>query len=76
MVESNGTGKIRGRIKALKKNYGFIHGIDNNDYFFHWTYLLPTTKTFNQLTPGMTVDFKPQKMEGDKDRALDIVAID
>lgn len=67
--------KMRGRIKSLKKNYGFIGGIDSRDYFFHWTYLSPMSKTFNQLTQGTTVEFIPEKAD-DKDRAREIIAID
>lgn len=69
------TAKIRGRIKSIKKNYGFIGGIDSKDYFFHWTYLSPTGKTFKQLEVGTTVEFTPERAE-DKDRARDVVAID
>jgi cold shock CspA family protein len=66
---------IRGRIKSIKKNFGFIGGIDSKDYFFHWTYLAPTTKTFNQLSIGTTVEFIPENSDG-KDRARNIVAVD
>jgi cold shock CspA family protein len=72
-METNGT--IRGRIKSIKKNFGFIGGIDSKDYFFHWTYLAPTTKTFNQLAIGTTVEFIPENSDG-KDRARNIIAID
>jgi cold shock CspA family protein len=67
--------KIRGRIKSIKKNFGFIGGIDSRDYFFHWTYLSPMTKTFNQLQVGTTVEFIPENSDG-KDRARNIIAID
>lgn len=67
--------KMRGRIKSIKKNYGFIGGMDSNDYFFHWTFLSPATKTFNQLSVGITVEFVPEKGE-DKNHAKDVVAID
>jgi cold shock CspA family protein len=67
--------KLRGRIKSIKKNYGFIGGIDSKDYFFHWTYLSPQGKTFNQLSVGTTVEFIPERAE-DKDRAREIVALD
>jgi cold shock CspA family protein len=67
--------KMRGRIKSVKKNYGFIGGMDSRDYFFHWTYLSPATKTFNQLKVGDTVEFIPEKAD-DKDRAREIIALD
>lgn len=67
--------KLRGRIKSIKKNFGFIGGIDSQDYFFHWTYLHPSSKTFNQLSVGTTVEFLPEQVE-DKHRAREIVAID
>lgn len=67
--------RIRGRIKGLKRNYGFIGGIDSKDYFFHWTALSTNTKTFNQLTIGTTVEFIPD-YSNDKNKATDIVAID
>lgn len=73
----NGTNgnKIRGRIKSLKKNYGFIGGADGNDYFFYWTFLSKSTKTMNQLSVGTTVEFKAEEFEK-KLRAQDIVAVD
>jgi cold shock CspA family protein len=72
----NGNGNtIRGRIKSIKKNFGFIGGIDSKDYFFHWTYLNEKTKTFNQLAVGTTVEFTPENSDG-KDRARNIVAVD
>lgn len=67
--------RIRGRIKGLKRNYGFIGGIDSKDYFFHWTSLNQETKTFNQLTIGTTVEFVPDYSDN-KNKATDIVAID
>lgn len=76
MSESNGNGHIRGRIKSLKKNYGFIGGSDGNDYFFYWSWLSDTTKTMNQLSVGTTVKFKPELSEDKRLRARDIVAID
>ena len=78
MSDSNGTNgnsRIRGRIKSLKRNYGFVGGADGVDYFFYWTYLNDKTKTMNQLTVGTTVEFKPTKEE-DKMRAKDIIALD
>lgn len=66
---------MRGRVKSLKRNFGFIGGRDSKDYFFHWTYLSSTTKTFKQLNVGDTVEFIPEKSD-DKDRARDIIAID
>lgn len=76
MSDTNGNGtKIRGRIKSLKKNYGFIGGADGIDYFFYWSFLSEKTKTMKQLEVGTTVEFKPEKFE-DKLRARDIVAID
>jgi hypothetical protein len=75
----NNNGVIRGRIKSIKKNFGFIGGIDSRDYFFHWTYLAPTTKTFNQLQIGTTVEFVPEVVvtnSGTQERARNIVAID
>jgi len=67
--------KMRGRIKSIKKNYGFIGGIDGKDYFFHWTFLGIKTKTFNQLIIGGTVEFIPELVE-DKHRARDIDTLD
>lgn len=67
--------KMRGRIKSIKRNFGFIGGIDSRDYFFHWTYLSSNTKTFNQLKVGDTVEFIPEKAD-DKDRAREVVAVD
>lgn len=67
--------RIRGRIKSVKKNYGFIGGMDNIDYFFHWTFLSKESKTFNQLSVGDTVEFQPELCE-DKNRARDILTID
>jgi len=70
--------KMRGRIKSIKKNYGFIGGQDSKDYFFHWTFLCVSKecKTFNQLAVGTTVEFVPEKAENDQDRAREIVSID
>ena len=73
MSDTNGV--IRGRIKSIKKNFGFIGGIDSKDYFFHWTYLSDKSKTFNQLAVGTTVEFVPECIDG-KDRARNIVAVD
>ena len=67
--------RIRGRIKSLKANYGFIEGIDGTDYFFHWSFLNSATKTFKQLAEGDTVELLPEVL-GDKIRARDVVALD
>jgi cold shock CspA family protein len=67
--------KMRGRIKSLKKNYGFIGGSDAKDYFFHWSFLADSTKTFSQLEVGNTVEFIPM-MEQEKARATQIIAVD
>lgn len=66
---------IRGRIKSLKTNFGFIEGADGTDYFFHWTMLATTSKTFRQLEEGFTVEFRPEVVD-DKPRAQDIISID
>ena len=75
MSEVNANIPIRGRVKSIKKNFGFIGGIDSKDYFFHWTYLSEKSKTFNQLAVGTTVEFIPENVDG-KDRARNIVAVD
>lgn len=75
MSEGNGNSKLRGRIKSLKKNYGFIGAADGQDYFFYWTFLAEKTKTFNQLSVGTTVEFKPEVVDK-KLRAQNIIAID
>jgi cold shock CspA family protein len=67
--------RIRGRIKSLKVNYGFIEGIDSTDYFFHWSFLNHSSKTFKKLEEGDTVEFIP-KIEDDKPKAMDIVSVD
>lgn len=67
---------MRGRIKSIKKNFGFIGGSDGNDYFFHWSMLSEMTKTFNQLSIGNTVEFKPEITDDKKLRAQQIIAID
>lgn len=66
---------MRGRIKSLKKNYGFIQGENGIDHFFHWTFLVKESKTFNKLSVGDTVDFVPKKIE-DKDHATEIRTLD
>jgi len=66
---------IRGRIKSLKKNYGFIQGENGVDHFFHWTFLVKESKTFNKLQVGDTVDFIPKQME-DKVHATEIKTLD
>lgn len=74
-VNTNNSNKMRGRIKSLKRNHGFVGGHDGHDYFFYWTFLSPNTKTFNQLAVGTTVEFVPETVDGRR-RAQNIIAID
>lgn len=70
---------MRGRIKSLKKTFGFISGVDGQDHFFHWSFLSERTKTFGQLTVGTTVEFEAVKVtqeNQEKNQAKNIVAVD
>lgn len=40
---------MKGKVRKLKEGFGFIAGDDGLDYFFHWTALQQTTKSFNEL---------------------------
>jgi len=40
---------MRGKVRKLKEGFGFISGDDGRDYFFHWTALQRTTKSFTDL---------------------------
>lgn len=40
---------IRGKVRKLLEGFGFIAGDDGLDYFFHWTGLQQTTKSFHDL---------------------------
>lgn len=48
---------MRGTIRLLKDVYGFIHGADGTDYFFHRTGLELSTRTFEELKIGVEVAF-------------------
>ena len=40
---------MRGKVRKLKEGFGFISGDNGRDYFFHWTALQRTTKSFQTL---------------------------
>ncbi len=50
---------MRGTIRIVKldEGYGFIHGADGIDYFFHRTGLQQTTRPFRQLEQRLEVEF-------------------
>lgn len=50
--------KLTGSIRALKKGFGFIAGDDGQDYFFHWSAMLRTTKNFRELSMQERVEFR------------------
>ena len=59
------------RIVKLEEGYGFIHGADGIDYFFHRTGLQWTTVAFLDLTQRLEVDFTG--IEGPKGpRAIEV----
>lgn len=69
----------RGAVRKLKTGYGFIAGDDGNDYFFHWTAMLRTSKDFTDLAIRERVEFTPlffNESGEQKRRAIEICVID
>lgn len=62
------TGKIKKVIHD--KGFGFIKGIDNQDYFFHRS----NVDGFANLTEGMKVEFVPVTVDKNR-RAAEIVLV-
>jgi cold shock CspA family protein len=66
---------MRGTIRLLKLGYGFIHGADGTDYFFHRTGLEMTTWKFDDLKTSIEVVFTAiQAPKGP--RAIEIRVVD
>lgn len=78
--EPNENKRITGKIIKidLEKGFGFISSQDIKfrRIFFHWSSLVQDTKTFEQLTTGMKVEFIAQFKEPKGYRAIQIKVIE
>jgi len=54
---------MKGTVKMFnkEKGYGFIHGDDNQDYFFHHSALI--MEGFRTAEPGEHVEFEVQESD-------------
>lgn len=68
--------RIQGKIIKLDsdRGYGFIvsHDLKFIRIYFHWSALVHNTKTFNELTKGMVVEFEAKYYPEQGWRALRI----
>jgi cold shock CspA family protein len=68
---------MRGKVRKLKEGFGFISGDDGRDYFFHWTALQRTTKSFQELAILDRVEGSVvESTEGRGPRLIEIRVID
>ena len=54
---------MTGKVKMFnkEKGYGFIHGEDNKDYFFHYSALI--MEGFKKIAEGTNVTFEVESSE-------------
>ena len=54
---------MKGTVKKFfkDKGYGFIHGEDGRDYFFHYSAIL--MDNYKTAEPGENVEFEPEESD-------------
>lgn len=54
---------MKGTVKKFfkDKGYGFIHGEDGRDYFFHYSAIL--MDNYKTAEPGESVEFEPEESD-------------
>jgi len=75
MVDSNS--RLRGRIRRIKKGFGWIAGDDGIDYFFHGTAMKKSSpRQFIDLKEQDRLEFTPIKPELKGWRAIELIYLD
>ena len=62
-ASSSPSPRYSGAIRKLKEGYGFIAGVDGQDYFFHWSAMEVTSKNFRELQVQERVEFCVVKVD-------------